>query len=143
MLNVENIITIAVAFIGSGVIGTLLQRHWSVVDRRRAEKQAKSEEAIKEREERELNNRMLKKLFRANLNRTINCVRDKISDPDVSQARLKLYITELHDDMEDYFAMGGNGATHAAYVELYKEIAEKRPELISYIWLDAIADEVN
>lgn len=86
---------------------------------------------------------MLKKLFRANLNRTINCVRDKLEDPDISDARLRLYITELHDDMEDYFEMGGNGATHAAYVELYNEIRERKPELISLAWLDFIADDVK
>lgn len=142
-MSTENVITIVVAVLGSGLISTLLNRHWSVVDKKDAQARASSEEAQKERAQQELNTRMLKKLFRANLNRTINCVRDKLEDPNVSDARLRLYITELHDDMEDYFEMGGNGATHAAYVELYKEIRQIKPELISLAWLDFIEKDVK
>lgn len=142
-MSTENVITIVVAVLSSGLISTLLNRHWSVVDKKDAQARASSEEAQKERAQQELNTRMLKKLFRANLNRTINCVRDKLEDPNVSDARLRLYITELHDDMEDYFEMGGNGATHAAYVELYKEIREIKPELISLAWLDFIEKDVK
>jgi hypothetical protein len=142
-MSTENVITIVVAVLSSGLISTLLNRHWSVVDKKDAQARATSEEVQKEKAQQELNARMLKKLFRANLNRTINCVRDKLEDPNVSDARLRLYITELHDDMEDYFEMGGNGATHAAYVELYNEIRELKPELISLAWLDFIADEVK
>ena len=142
-MSTENIITIIVAILSSGLISTLLNRHWSVVDKKDAQARATSEEVRKEKAQQELNARMLKKLFRANLNRTINCVRDKLEDPNVSDSRLRLYITELHDDMEDYFEMGGNGATHAAYVELYNEIRELKPELISLAWLDSIADEVK
>lgn len=142
-MSLENIITIVVAVLSSGLISTILQRHWSQVDRKNTQAQKDSEGARKERAQRELNSRMLKKLFRANLNRTINSVRDKLEDPDISEARLRLYITELHDDMEDYFEMGGNGATHAAYVELYNEIRELKPELISLAWLDFIANDVK
>lgn len=142
-MSTENVITIVVAVLSSGLISTLLNRHWSVVDKKDAQARATSEEVQKEKAQQELNAKMLKKLFRANLNRTINCVRDKLEDPNVSDARLRLYITELHDDMEDYFEMGGNGATHAAYVELYNEIRELKPELISLAWLDFIADEVK
>ncbi len=142
-MSTENVITIVVAVLSSGLISTLLNRHWSVVDKKDAQARASSEEAQKERAQQELNTRMLKKLFRANLNRTINCVRDKLEDPNVSDARLRLYITELHDDMEDYFEMGGNGATHAAYVELYKEIREIKPELISLAWVDFIENDVK
>lgn len=142
-MSTENIITIAVAVLSSGLISTLLNRHWSVVDKKNAQERATSEEVQKEKVQQELNSRMLKKLFRANLNRTINAVRDKLEDPDISEARLRLYITELHDDMEDYFEMGGNGATHAAYVELYNEIRELKPALISLAWLDFIANDVR
>lgn len=142
-MSTEDIITITVAVLSSGLISTLLNRHWSVVDKKNAQERATSEEVQKEKAQQELNAKMLKKLFRANLNRTINCVRDKLEDPDISDARLRLYITELHDDMEDYFEMGGNGATHAAYVELYNEIRERKPELISLAWLDFIADDVR
>lgn len=142
-MSTENVITIVVAVLSSGLISTLLNRHWSVVDKKDAQARATSEEVQKEKAQQELNARMLKKLFRANLNRTINCVRDKLEDPNVSDARLRLYLIELHDDMEDYFEMGGNGATHAAYVELYNEIRELKPELISLAWLDSIADEVR
>ena len=142
-MSTENVITIVVAVLSSGLISTLLNRHWSIVDKKDAQARASSEEAQKERAQQELNTRMLKKLFRANLNRTINCVRDKLEDPNVSDARLRLYITELHDDMEDYFEMGGNGATHAAYVELYKEIRKIKPELISLAWLDFIEKDVK
>lgn len=142
-MSTEDIITITVAVLSSGLISTLLNRHWSVVDKKNAQERATSEEVQKEKAQQELNAKMLKKLFRANLNRTINCVRDKLEDPDISDARLRLYITELHDDMEDYFEMGGNGATHAAYVELYNEIRERKPELISLAWLDFIADDVK
>lgn len=142
-MSTEDIITITVAVLSSGLISTLLNRHWSVVDKKSAQERATSEEVQQEKAQQELNAKMLKKLFRANLNRTINCVRDKLEDPDISDARLRLYITELHDDMEDYFAMGGNGATHAAYVELYNEIRERKPELISLAWLDFIADDVK
>lgn len=142
-MSTENIITITVAVLSSGLISTLLNRHWSVVDKKNAQARATSEEVQKEKAQQELNAKMLKKLFRANLNRTINCVRDKLEDPDISDARLRLYITELHDDMEDYFEMGGNGATHAAYVELYNEIRERKPELIALAWLDFIADDVK
>lgn len=142
-MSTENVITIVVAVLSSGLTSTLLNRHWSVVDKKDAQARASSEEAQKERAQQELNTRMLKKLFRANLNRTINCVRDKLEDPNVSDARLRLYITELHDDMEDYFEMGGNGATHAAYVELYKEIRQIKPELISLAWLDFIEKDVK
>lgn len=142
-MSTENIITIAVAVLSSGLISTLLNRHWSVVDKKNAQERATSEEVQKEKVQQELNSRMLKKLFRANLNRTINAVRDKLEDPDISEARLRLYITELHDDMKDYFEMGGNGATHAAYVELYNEIRERKPELISLAWLDFIANDVR
>lgn len=142
-MSLENIITIVVAVLSSGLISTILQRHWSQVDRKNTQAQKDSEGARRELAQRELNSRMLKKLFRANLNRTINSVRDKLEDPDISEARLRLYITELHDDMEDYFEMGGNGATHAAYVELYNEIRELKPELISLAWLDFIANDVK
>ena len=142
-MSTENIITIAVAVLSSGLISTLLNRHWSVVDKKNDQERATSEEVQKEKIQQELNSRMLKKLFRANLNRTINFVRDKLEDPDISEARLRLYITELHDDMEDYFEMGGNGATHAAYVELYNEIRELKPALISLAWLDFIANDVK
>ena len=142
-MSTENIITIVVAVLSSGLISTILQRHWSQVDKRNAKAQEDSEEARKERVQQELNTRMLKKLFRANLNRTINCVRDKLEDPNISDERLRLYISELHDDMEDYFEMGGNGATHAAYVELYKEIKEIKPELISVAWLDLIENDIK
>lgn len=142
-MSTEDIITITVAVLSSGLISTLLNRHWSVVDKKNAQERATSEEVQKEKAQQELNAKMLKKLFRANLNRTINCVRDKLEDPDISDARLRLYITELHDDMEDYFEMGGNGATHAAYVELYNEIRERKPELISLAWLDFIEDDVK
>lgn len=142
-MSTENIVTIIVAVLSSGLISTILQRHWSQVDRRYAKAQEDSEEARKERALQDLNTRMLKKLFRANLNRTINCVRAKLEDPAVSDERLRLYISELHDDMKDYFEMGGNGATHAAYVELYKEIKEVKPELISVAWLDFIAKDVK
>ena len=142
-MSTENIITIVVAVLSSGLISTLLQRYWSQVDKKNAQARETSEEVRKERAQQELNTRMLKKLFRANLNRTINCVRDKLEDLSVSDARLRLYISELHDDMEDYFEIGGNGATHAAYVELYKEIKEVKPELISVAWLDFIANDVQ
>ena len=142
-MSTEDIITITVAVLSSGLISTILNRHWSVVDKKNAQERATSEEVQKEKAQQELNAKMLKKLFRANLNRTINCVRDKLEDPDISDARRRLYITELHDDMEDYFEMGGNGATHAAYVELYNEIRERKPELISLAWLDFIADDVK
>ena len=142
-MSTENIITIIVAVLSSGLISTLLQRHWAQVDRKNAQAREDSEEARKERAQQDLNTRMLKKLFRANLSRTINCVRDKLEDPNVSDERLRLYITELHDDMEDYFKMGGNGATHAAYVELYKEIKEVKPELISIAWVDFIENDVK
>lgn len=142
-MSTENIITIVVAVLSSGLISTILQRHWSQVDKKNARAQKTSEESRKEREQQDLNTRMLKKLFRANLDRTINCVRNKLKDSHVSDATLRLYILQLHDDMEDYFEMGGNGATHAAYVELYKEIKEVKPELISVAWLDFIADDVK
>lgn len=142
-MSAENIITIVVAVLSSGLISTILQRHWSQVDRKNTQAQKDSEEARREQEQQELNTRMLKKLFRANLNGTINCVRDKLDDQNISNERLRLYISELHDDMEDYFEMGGNGATHAAYVELYKEIKEIKPELISVAWLDFIANDVK
>ena len=142
-MSVENIITIVVAVLSSGLISTILQRHWSQVDRKNTQVQKDSEEARQERTQQELNTRMLKKLFRANLNRTINCVRDKLEDSNISNERLRLYISELHDDMEDYFEMGGNGATHAAYVELYNEIQELKPELISLAWLDFIANDIK
>lgn len=142
-MSTENIITIIVAVLSSGLISTLLQRHWAQVDKKNAQAREDSEEARKERSQQDLNTRMLKKLFRANLNRTINCVRDKLDDPNVSDERLRLYITELHDDVEDYFKMGGNGATHAAYVELYKEIKEVKPELISIAWVDFIENDVK
>ena len=115
------------------------QQSWKMEE----EKEPVMKEVQQEKAQQELNAKMLKKLFRANLNRTINCVRDRLEDPDISDARLRLYITELHDDMEDYFEMGGNGATHAAYVELYNEIRERKPELISLAWLDFIADDVK
>lgn len=142
-MSTENIITIVVAVLSSGLISTILQRHWSQVDKRNAKAQEDSEEARKERVQQELNTRMLKKLFRANLNRTINFVRDKLDDQNISNERLRLYISELHDDMEDYFEMGGNGATHAAYVELYKEIKEIKPELITVAWLDLIENDIK
>ena len=142
-MSTENIITIIVAVLSSGLISTLLQMHWAQVDRKNAQAREDSEEARKERAQQDLNTRMLKKLFRANLSRTINCVRDKLEDPNVSDERLRLYITELHDDMEDYFKMGGNGATHAAYVELYKEIKEVKPEMISIAWVDFIENDVK
>lgn len=141
-MGTENLITIFVAVLGSGLISTLLQRHWLQVDRRTDRARATSAEVQKEREQQELNTRMLKKLFRANLNRTINSIRDTLEDSTISEERLRLSIIELHDDMEDYFEMGGNGATHAAYVELYKEIKRVKPELISLAWLDFIANDV-
>ena len=142
-MGTENIITIVVAVLSSGLISTLLQRHWTKVDERQAKERATSEEAQKEKAQQELNTRMLKKLFRANLNRTINCVRDKLEDNNVSDERLRLYITELHDDMEDYFKMGGNGATHAAYIELYKEIKEIKPEFISIAWVECLDKDLQ
>ena len=142
-MSAENIITIVVAVLSSGLISTILQRHWSQVDRKNTQAQKNSEEARREQEQQELNTRMLKKLFRANLNRTINFVRDKLDDQNISNERLRLYISELHDDMEDYFEMGGNGATHAAYVELYKEIKEIKPELITVAWLDLIENDIK
>lgn len=142
-MSAENIITIVVAVLSSGLISTILQRHWSQVDRKNTQAQKDSEEARREQEQQELNTRMLKKLFRANLNRTINFVRDKLDDQNISNERLRLYIAELHDDMEDYFEMGGNGATHAAYVELYKEIKEIKPELITVAWLDLIENDIK
>ena len=142
-MSAENIITIVVAVLSSGLISTILQRHWSQVDRKNTQEQKDSEEARREQEQQELNTRMLKKLFRANLNRTINFVRDKLDDQNISNERLRLYISELHDDMEDYFEMGGNGATHAAYVELYKEIKEIKPELITVAWLDLIENDIK
>ena len=143
MMSLDNVITIIVAIMGSGVSSLLLQRHWVKVDEKKAQEKFQSEEAKKERAERELNSRMLKKLFRANLTRTINSVRSQLTDPEVTDSMLRLYITELHDDMEDYFEMGGNGATHAAYVELYEEIKEVRPEFISIAWLDILQDEIK
>lgn len=142
-MSVENVITIIVAVLGSGLISTLLQRHWAQVDKKKAEARETSEEARREQAQLDLNARMLKKLFRANLSRTINFVRDKLDDPDISEERLRLYIVELHDDMVDYFEMGGNGATHAAYVELYQEIKKVKPEFISIAWLDFISKDVN
>lgn len=142
-MSAENIITIVVAVLSSGLISTILQRHWSQVDRKNTQAQKNSEEARRDQEQQELNTRMLKKLFRANLNRTINFVRDKLDDQNISNERLRLYISELHDDMEDYFEMGGNGATHAAYVELYKEIKEIKPELITIAWLDLIENDIK
>lgn len=142
-MSTDGVITIIVAIISSGLISMLLQRYWSKVDEKKAAEKACSEEAQQERAQQELNTRMLKKLFRANLNRTINCVRDKLDNPEITNERLRLEISELHDDMEDYFEMGGNGATHAAYVELYKKIAEVKPELIAIAWLDCIADDVK
>lgn len=142
-MSAENIITIVVAVLSSGLISTILQRHWSQVDRKNTQAQKDSEEARREQKQQELNTRMLKKLFRANLNRTINFVRDKLDDQNISNERLRLYISELHDDMEDYFEMGGNGATHAAYVELYKEIKEIKPELITVAWLDLIENDIK
>ena len=142
-MSAENLITIAVAVLSSGLISTLLNRHWSVVDKKKEQIRATSEEVRKERAQQELNTRMLKKLFRANLNRTINFVRDKLDDQNISNERLRLYISELHDDMEDYFEMGGNGATHAAYVELYKEIKEIKPDLITVAWLDLIENDIK
>lgn len=143
MMSLDNVITIIVAIMGSGVSSLLLQRHWAKVDEKKAQEKFQSEEAKKERAERELNGRMLKKLFRANLTRTINSVRSQLTDPEVTDSMLRLYITELHDDMEDYFEMGGNGATHAAYVELYEEIKEVRPEFISIAWLDILQDDIK
>lgn len=142
-MDIQNIITIITAILGSGIISMCLQRHWANVDAKKAQEKEQSEEAKKERAQQELNTRMLKKLFRANLNRTINTVRDNLEDSSVSDAWLQMYIADLHDDMEDYFEMGGNGATHAAYVELYKEIAKRKPELISVAWLDFIANDVK
>ena len=142
-MSAEIIITIVVAVLSSGLISTILQRHWSQVDRKNTQAQKDSEEARREQEQQEWNTRMLKKLFRANLNRTINFVRDKLDDQNISNERLRLYISELHDDMEDYFEMGGNGATHAAYVELYKEIKEIKPELITVAWLDLIENDIK
>ena len=141
-MKIDNIITILAAIISSGVISLCLQRHWSKQDEKKAKERAQSEEAKQERAERELNTRMIKKLFRANLTQTINNVRHWLDDPDVSESQLALYVSELHDDMEDYFTMGGNGATHAAYVELYREISTKKPELISVAWIDSIANDV-
>lgn len=142
-MSTENIITIVVAVLSSGVISTILQRHWAQVDKQRAQEREESEEVKRERYQQELNTRMLKKLFRANLDRTINCVRNKLDDPDVSEERLRLYLTELHDDIEDYFRMGGNGATRAAYTELYNEIKTVKPELISLAWTDFLSSEIK
>lgn len=142
-MNIEYFVTIIVAILSSGLISTCLNRHWSKIDAKKAEEHEHSAEVLKALEERELNNRMLKKLFRANLNRTINSVRDRLGDANLSDSMLRLEVTELHDDMKDYFEMGGNGATHAAYVELYKEIARVKPELISIVWLDFISNDVN
>lgn len=143
IMRAENIITIFTAILSSGVLSLLLQRYWAKVDEKKAKEREQSEEVQKERAERELNNKMLKKLYRTNLERTINFVREKLEDIDVSESRLRLYVTELRDDMNDYFEMGGNGATHAAYLELYREIEEKKPELISVAWIDQLSRDIR
>ena len=139
----ENVITIVASILGSGLIGMLLQRYWKLVDDKKAEQREQSEEARQEREVRERDSRMLKKIFRANLNRSINGVREQIDDPNVSDSQLRLNLQDLHDDMEDYFDMGGNGGTHTAYVALYKEIAAKKPELITVAWLDCLEGDID
>lgn len=142
-MSIDNVVTILVAVLGSGIISLIIQRHWAKVDEKKAQEKEQSEEAKREKAERELNNRMIKKLFRANLTRTINSVRGWLDDDTISQSQLLLYVSELHDDMEDYFEMGGNGATHAAYLQLYKEISEKKPELISVAWLESMSAEIK
>lgn len=142
-MNIESIITIITAVLGSGILSLLLQRHWSVQDAKRAEQREQSEECKQARADRERDSRMLKKIFRAQLNRTIIDVRHQLDDPTFPESRLRLEIKDLRDDMEDYFQMGGNGGTHAAYVALYKEISEKKPELISEAWIDFIAKDID
>ena len=142
-MKTENIITIICAVLGSGIISMLLQRYWSKVDEKKAEERAHSEEAKQEKAQRDLNTYMIKKLFRTNINRTITYIRNILNDPNVSESHLRLELSDLHDDMVDYFEMGGNGGTHAAYVELYQQIKEKRPELITIVWLDFIAKDVK
>lgn len=142
-MNIEGIITILTSVFGSGLLSLVLQRHWAVADAKRAEQKEQSEEAKKERIARERDSRMLRKIFCANLNRTIVGVRNKLKDPTVSDSQLRLEIQDLHDDMKDYFAIGGNGGTHAAYVALYKEISEEKPELISVAWLDCLEKDID
>lgn len=139
----ESIITIVVSILSSGLIGMFLQRYWKIVDDKKAMERSQSEEARAEREARERDSRMLKKIFRSNLSRSINTVRGQLDDPNVSDSQLRLNINDLHDDMQDYFSMGGNGATHAAYVSLYKEIALKKPELIQLAWIECIASDID
>lgn len=142
-MKTENVITIICAVLGSGIISMLLQRYWSKVDEKKAEERAQSEEAKQEKAQRDLNTYMIKKLFRTNLNRTITYIRKLLDDPEITESHLRLELADLRDDMKDYFEMGGNGATHAAYVELYEEIKLKKPELISIAWLDFIAKDVR
>ena len=142
-MTTENVITIICAVLGSGIISMLLQRYWSKVDEKKAEERAQSEEAKQEKAQRDLNTYMIKKLFRTNLNRTITYIRKLLDDSAITESHLRLELADLRDDMKDYFEMGGNGATHAAYVELYEEIKLKKPELISIAWLDFIAKDVR
>lgn len=142
-MNTESIITIITSVIGSGLLSLLLQRHWAVEDAKKAEEKAQSEEVKREQQARERDSRMLKKIFRANLTREINDVRRELDDPALPDSTLRLHIIDLRDDMADYFEMGGNGATHAAYVALYKEITQKKPELISIAWLDCMSADID
>lgn len=142
-MDTESIITIITSVLGSGVISLILQRHWAMVDAKKAEKQSQSMEARRERDARDRDSRMLKKIFRINLNRTIIDVRRHLEDPTYPDSRLRLDIRDLKDDMQDYFDMGGNGGTHAAYVELYKELSDKKPDLISEAWLEFIAKDIE
>lgn len=140
-MQTENIITIICAVLGSGLISMLLQRYWSKLDEKKAEEKAQSEEARQERAQRNLNTRMIKKLFRTNLNHSITQIRKEVLNPEVSDSHLRLALTDLRDDMKDYFEMGGNGATHEAYLELYKCIKQYKPELISIAWIDFMSED--
>lgn len=140
-MSTENIITIIVAVLSSGLISTLLQRHWAKVDEKKAAERACSEEAKKERERQELNTRMLKKVFRGTVTAEINQLREQLTNQTVSDDRLELTLIDLKSDIEDYFAMGGNGATHAAYLDLYEKIREVKPSLQTVAWSDFMKED--
>ena len=53
-MSAENIITIVVAVLSSGLISTILQRHWSQVDRKNTQAQKDSEEARREQDAEEI-----------------------------------------------------------------------------------------
>ena len=135
-MSTENVVTIIVAILSSGLISTLLQRHWSRVD-------SKREEVKKDRERQELNTRMLKKVFRGTVISEINQLREQLNNQTVSDDRLELTLKDLKSDIEDYFAMGGNGATHAAYTDLYRKICETKPELQTIAWSEFINKDLE